>query len=324
MDELYLWDFWSLFDDDKKDFHVLSLSADKNLVTEDQHHFSSRLAYYRTSDFNSIKPDSLVRNVFTANSDSWDNTSIWSGDVIRIGQRYMLFYTSRNSYAKDVYTQHIGCAISDVDIYRPLQDWHRIPLIISADPKWYSVASDPYESSIHAWRDPFLFVANGKTYMLLAAKKASLPRNQRGCIAILRANNADLTEWVCLPPVYAQGDMGEVELPQLYRKGNGSLVCCFNSHARQDVAKRERKGGFYAVDFLDLLLEDEMQDLKILALTEDTGAYGFRVVPELNGAIVGFDIKNGKPINTGIITGYQHADGNLSDTTKQNYFTRNI
>ena len=63
MDELYLWDFWSLFDDVKKDFHVLSLSADKALVAEDQHHFSSRLAYYRTSDFNSIKPDSLVREV---------------------------------------------------------------------------------------------------------------------------------------------------------------------------------------------------------------------------------------------------------------------
>jgi beta-fructofuranosidase len=321
-----LWDFWSLYDSVKKDFHVLSLSADKNLVADDTHHFSSRLAYYKTSDFKSVLDETLIEDVFAASPNSWDNTSIWSGDVIRLGDQYMMFYTSRNSYAKDILTQHIGCAISKADAKLPLQEWHRIPTLISADPKWYTVKSDPSESSIHAWRDPFLFVANGKTYMLLAAKKASLPRNQRGCIAILRANNNELTEWVCLPPIYAQGDMGEVELPQIYRKSNGSLVCCFNSHARQDVTKRERKGGFYAVDFLDLLLEDEMQDLKILALTQDTGAYGFRVVPELNGAIVGFDIKSGKPVNTGISTGFQHADGRMcnTDTTINSYFTRSI
>lgn len=299
---LFLWDFWQIRSADG--FRVLSLSADRGLVAKEQHHFSARLAIYYTRDFQTftnLKPDN-----FCADPVGWDNTAIWSGDVIRWQGRYVLFYTSRNLQAGEM-DQHIGMAEAD-DLAGP---WARLPVILSADSRYYQTATDPAESSIHAWRDPFFFQEDGKSYLLVAAKARGLPKNQRGCIAVLRAEDDSLLRWRVLPPIYAPGTIGEIELPQLYRKSNGALVLCFNSHEKHDAGIRERKGGFYAMDFMDAIMSKDSAQVELLATTEDTGLYGFRVIPELDGRIVGFHLQDGGPASTSIKTGWSSANQEL-------------
>jgi beta-fructofuranosidase len=214
----------------------------------------------------------------------------------------MFFYTSRN--LADFYTQHIGVAVSN-----DLIDWMRLPVLLSADPKWYMTETDSGETSVHAWRDPFIFEEAGDHYMLLGAKAVHLPRNQRGAIALLRAVDSTLTRWKVLPPAYAPGCFGEIELPQMYRNKQGSLILCFNSHARYDVSRKERKGGMYLLNFSRYLLSGRLakSDIKLVTSTEQTGAYGFRVIPELNGLVVGFDKANGGFVRTNVYTELIHA-----------------
>lgn len=295
----FFWDFWQIYNHKKQDFDVLVLHAKADLVADEKHHFSSAIAHCKTQDFKVMYDVSL--NVFQA-STGWDNTSIWSGDVIWYKDKYFFFYTSRNIH--DFYTQHIGLAVSD-----DMLNWSRKAVLISADPTWYMTSSDSSENSIHAWRDPFIFEEAGSVYMLLGAKVRNLPANQRGAVAILRAVDTSLLRWEVLPSLYAPGCFGEIELPQLYKNESNQNILCFNSHAKHDTSMIERKGGLYALNLTAYLLNGKLikSDLKMLASTQETGAYGFRIIPELDGVIVGFDTTNGGMVNTGIHTNFRHA-----------------
>lgn len=109
----FFWDFWQIYNHEKQDFDVLVLHARADLVADEKHHFSSAIAHCKTQDFKVMYDVSL--NVFQA-STGWDNTSIWSGDVIWYKDRFLFFYTSRN--LSDFYTQHIGLAVS-----QDMLDW---------------------------------------------------------------------------------------------------------------------------------------------------------------------------------------------------------
>ncbi|MHA1480219.1 MAG: beta-fructosidase, partial [Candidatus Thorarchaeota archaeon] len=129
-------------------FHILYLNADSSLVQSNQHHFSARIGYATTKEFKSI--DWINDDVFHATKDGWDNTSIWSGDVIRISDRFLFYYTSRDNAVDDGFTQNIGLAYSKDFIH-----WNRVEdFQIQPDEKYYEPRSLEGDSTIHAWRDP--------------------------------------------------------------------------------------------------------------------------------------------------------------------------
>ena len=207
----YVWDFWYLFDARTKLFHVFFLCAEPSLVPTNEHHFSAAVGYGRTTDFESM--EWVAERVLGADAEGWDDTSIWTGDVVRIDGGALMFYTSRNSATDDGLTQNVGAAVS----VGSLEGWRRVPDIRIAPESPYEPRSCDGDTSIHAWRDPFLFRHNGETFMLLAAKSRARALGRKGAIALLRLHTGDLTRWEVLEPIADPGWYSEMEVPQIYR-----------------------------------------------------------------------------------------------------------
>lgn len=94
----------------------------------------------------------IDHDVFHASSESWDNTSIWSGDVIQCKDGYMLYYTSRNATIDDGMTQNIGLAFST-----DFRNWERVNRFgLEPDSRYYEPRFAEGDNSIHSWRDPYL------------------------------------------------------------------------------------------------------------------------------------------------------------------------
>jgi sucrose-6-phosphate hydrolase SacC (GH32 family) len=287
----YAWDFWYYFDENKGIFHVFYLNADRSLVPENRHHFASRVGYAITKDFSTI--ERVNDSVFAASEEGWDNTSIWTGDVVRVRKGYLLFYTSRDRGAGDGLTQNIGMAFS-----QNLVDWQRIPnLRIAPDPTFYEASTVTGDTGVHAWRDPFVFNLDAETYMILAAKAKKHPLGRKGTVALLKAIDRSLLVWKALPPLYSPGWYGELEVPQLYRETDSRLKLVFSVPGSLDLAPNTRRaGGFQMVG----VSQPQVSGTRPLAasnpavlLPYSSGIYACRVIPELNGEIVGFNIEAG-------------------------------
>lgn len=310
LDKRYSWDFWYHFDKDSDIFHVFYLNADRSLVPEKKHHFASRVGYAITKDFSDVKW--VNHNVFAASDEGWDNTSIWTGDVVKIRNGYMLFYTSRDDGVGDGLTQNIGMAFS-----RNLVEWQRVPdFRITPDSTYYEPETVRGDTSIHAWRDAFVFNLNAETYMILAAKAREQPMGRKGAVALLRATDRRLLRWKALSPMYSPGCYGEIEVPQLYRDTDNGLRLVFSTTSSSDrAANTGGAGGFQAVG----VSPPKISGADPSAATEpevllpySSGIYACRVIPELNGEIVGFDVKRGGFRRSGVTVDLHSMDRDFS------------
>lgn len=283
----FIWDFWYCFDKKDKIFHVHFLNTDRKFVKNNLYHQHAKAGYAKTDDFKHFKW--IDTAVFTASEDGWDNTSIWSGDLIKVRDLYLLYYTSRKVSEDDGFTQHIGLAVS-----HDLLKWTRVKdFILSADHKFYEIKTVAGENTVHAWRDPFLFVGrDGELYMLVAAKDKNSPINRKGAIALLRAKNGSFTDWESLFPIYSPAAFSEIELPQMYQDERGDLHLCFNAWAHYDFTDSNEKGGLYNVN-IHFNQGRMVSEMKPSLFTNDfTNYYGFRLIPELE-KIGCFSIKSG-------------------------------
>ncbi len=268
----YIWDFWYIRERDG--FSVFFLNCDRKYHRNDQQHHHSVVGRAKTLDFVDffdVEPD-----VFHATEDSWDNTSIWTGDTVDIaGERY-LFYPSRDRRERDGTVQHIGVAKAVGSSFQ------RLNIKISATKGFYLEHSDPRERSIQCWRDPFVFFLEDRLYILVAAKRDRSPIDHRGCIALLETDS-QLSDFRHIK-VLLDTDFSEVELPQIYRTEKGSLRVFFNA---KTAAGRKR---FVVTKAFSSITDEVTVDREIC--TEDFERdryYGFRIVPERNGAICAFD-----------------------------------
>jgi beta-fructofuranosidase len=288
----FVWDFWYHYDTKDQLFHILYLNADPCLVASNQHHFSARIGYAVTRDFTKIdwRSDNVFQaSVYSWDTYHWDNTSIWSGDIIKVHDGLLFYYTSRDQYVDDGLTQNIGLAFSTDYL-----QWERVPSFrLKPDPRFYEPQSVQGDSTIHAWRDPFLFRASGEIYMLLSAKDPFQTIGRKGCIGLLRSIDHSLTEWAALPPIYSPGWYSECEVPQLYKKKNQYLLA-YSSWAKYDLApSTQGQGGLQGVISTAGGIDEPFSELPQVLLAEASGLYACRVIPELDGDIVGFDIKKG-------------------------------
>ena len=298
----FIWDFWYHYDHLEELFHVLYLNADRAEANLKQHHQHSKVGYAVTRNF--VDFEYIDNEIFQANFEGWDNTSIWTGDLIKLSDRYLLYYTSRNRNEGDGFSQRIGAAYS-VD----LREWKRIPdMVIRPDPIWYETETVSNDDSIHAWRDPFLFVQDEEIYMIVSAKARRSEVTTKGTIGLLKADNKSLLSWVAQPPLYAPNSFSEMEVPQIYRNG-GKYTLVFSSWGWGDRSDTHYgKGGLISID---LMIENgifrTMGKSRILVPTE-SGLYASRVVPELQGEIVGFDVQRGGIRRSNITTNLSRVD----------------
>lgn len=278
----HVWDFWYTYDKAQRLFHIFYLNAPTHLVTDNQHHFSACVGYATTTDFQKIQWKK--HDVFCANKQGWDNTSIWTGDIIRIANGFLLFYTSRDQQMHDGMTQQIGLAYSN-----NMYEWQRIDdLRLRADSRYYEEQSLSEENTIHAWRDPYVFQYKNHTYMLITAKSKHCKINRKGAIALLRMKD-NLCEWEILPPLYAPGLYSECEVPRIYQS-NAKLYLTFSCFAKYDFSANENKGGLYSVE-----LTEDLETSKHAAncIVSEKQLYAAMILPELQGDVVGFHPNGG-------------------------------
>ena len=303
----FIWDFWYFYDKKTSIFHVLYLNTDPTLVNNNQHHFSSVVGYAVTKDF--IQMEWIDFDVFHAEPDGWDDTSIWTGDIIQCRNGFLFYYTSRNSCVDDCMTQNIGLAFST-----NFRDWRRVENFrLAPNTQYYEPRSVKGDDTIHSWRDPYLFINEGNIYMLVAAKDIKQPPTRKGSIALLRSIKNSLTNWEVLPPLYSPGCVSECDVPIIY-KYYDKLILIYSCWAKFDHASaKESKGGLHVVKGkgMDLTPENFLSNPSTL-LPERTGYYACRVVPELGGELVGPDFKQGGIRRIAIRTGFQNLNRDFS------------
>ncbi len=301
----FIWDFWYYFDPQEKLFHIFYLNANKDLVATEKHHFHSRIGYANTYDFRDIKYINF--NVLKASDNYWANTSIWSGDVIKINNGFLLFFTSRNKYQDDSLTQNIGIAYSKKDFNNWIVSDIRIP------PDFvYERRSLIGDTTIHAWRDPFVFRIDRQVYMLVSAKSIDSPLGRKGAIGLLKMKDNSFQEWEYLKPISEPSHYSEMEVPQLYINSQNEYELIFSCHSEYDFASTTNKVGG-----LQSLISTNWQNFSNsqanVLLPESSKLYACRAIPELNGEIVGFDLENGNLHRSNVKTNFKYVDRNFDD-----------
>ena len=297
----FTWDFWYYYEQQKKIFHVFFLNADRILRTEEKHHFSSEVGYATTKDF--ILFNWISNNVLCADKNQWFNSSIWTGDVIKINSGFLMFFTSRDKNDNDGMTQNIGAAYSE-KIEGP---WNPIPgFRLQPSPLFYQTKTNPDDVSIHAWRDPYLFMHNNNLHMLVTAKsnKGELKRN--GCLALLRSINNSPLSWEFLPPVYSPGYYSEMEVSQIYLNATNDFQLVYSSPPKWDFAPTTgNSGGLHSTKSTNPLDGYDNNKPEVL-LPFSSNLYACRIIPELDGEIVGFDTQTGGLKRSSVKTQLKH------------------
>ncbi len=302
----HVWDFWYHFAPETGIFHVFYLNADRALVAEDKHHFSSQVGYATTKDF--LQIDWISDRVLAADPCGWDNTSIWSGDIIKIQGGFLMFYTSRNQATDDGMTQNIGVAFTHH--IQSFDRWFRIPTIRIQPHDPYELQHVPADLTIQAWRDPFLFRYQEQIYMLLSAKDPTKPLGKKGTVALLKAKNNSFEQWEYLPPICQPGCYAEMEVPQLYRSG-ADYALVYSSWAKYDFSPATAHSGGLQGIISPSLFNFPATNPQVF-LAEASQLYACRIIPELNGEIVGFDTTTGGIRRSGVQTGLEHVDRDFS------------
>lgn len=303
----HVWDFWYHFAPETGIFHLFYLNADRESVAEDKHHFSSQVGYATTKDFLTI--DWISDRVLGADPDGWDDTSIWSGDVIKIQDGFLMFYTSRNQATDDGMTQNVGVAFTHH--IQSFDRWFRIPSVRIQPQSPYELRHVPDDMTIPAWRDPFLFRHHEQIYMLLSAKDSTQPVGKKGAVALLKAQNNSFDRWEYLAPICQPGFYAEMEVPQLYRASADAYALVYSAWAKYDFApSTQQSGGLHGI-LSPSLFNFPAVNPKVF-LPQTAHLYACRVIPELDGEMVGFDINTGGIRRSGVKTGLQHVDRDFS------------
>ena len=102
---------------------------------------------------------------------------------------------------------------------RSLLHWHRPaedPVITEAN----HVDGEGHATGIREWRDPYLFRANGAVHCVCGGN-LDVDGRARGAVQVYRAENAELTKWRWLGPLFVHPDanVGDVECPIFFPIG---------------------------------------------------------------------------------------------------------
>ncbi|MBD1874691.1 beta-fructosidase [Nodosilinea sp. FACHB-131] len=323
----HVWDFWYHFDPGTKLFHIFYLNADRALVASEQHHYASCVGHATTTNFVAIDWGNESNfDVLKPPIEHWANTCIWSGDIIKFQNGYLMFFTSRDCRQDDGMTQSIGVAYTS-DLF--LNQWHFFDTQLK--PKFfYQTRGVAEDLTIHAWRDPFLFRdrASRQIFMLASAKALNGPMGRRGVVALLQVADDNFaqavrgdSEWQYLPPLLEPGGYSEMEVPQLYRHVEGGYELVFSCWAKYDFSPvTGGVGGFQGLTIPQLWMQERAriplplstQAIHVL-VAETQGLYACRIVPELDGEIIGFDIQTGGIRRSGVQTSLASMDRDFSD-----------
>jgi beta-fructofuranosidase len=226
----WVWDFWHVHDGELH--HLYFLKALRSLGDPDLRHFHQTIGHAVSTDLVTwkVRPDALAPST----GDRWDNSTNWTGSVLRHDGMWWMFYTG-TSRAENSLVQRIGAATSH-DLYT----WERVgsqPLV-EADPRWYELLD---RSLWHdqAWRDPHVVKLDDTFHMFITARTNSGEPFSRGVIG--HATSDDLLHWTVGPPVSEPGDFGQLEVPQfIEHEGTCTMLFCTSPEVTAPGFERRR------------------------------------------------------------------------------------
>jgi beta-fructofuranosidase len=203
----YLWDFWIATSN--KEYHLFYLQANRNLPTPDERHKFASIGHAISADLYQWSEMGTVLE--KGPKGEWDDTSLWTGSIIKKNDLFYMFYTSRSSQEKGR-IQRIGLAISE-----DLHHWEKYKgnPIITANPQWYETCQIS-EDGLEHWRDPYVIyhAREGMYYAFICAKVNYGESQGRGCIA--RAKSKDLLCWEVIGPATRSGNFMQMEVPDVH------------------------------------------------------------------------------------------------------------
>jgi beta-fructofuranosidase len=228
----WVWDFWLAREGDRH--HVFFLQAPRDLGDPELRHRNASVGHAVSSDLSNwtVLPDALR----PGRPGSWDDLATWTGSVLERDGRWHMLYTGIST-VEDGLVQRIGLATSD-----DLTTWtkHTDNPVIESDSRWYEQL-DLRRWRDQSWRDPWLFVGDdGLVHALITARSPEGPADGAGVVA--HARSEDFVDWEVLPPLAGPGEFAQVEVPQLVRGGERTLIfvsCLAADHSRR---RRERLG----------------------------------------------------------------------------------
>ncbi len=241
----YLWDFW--FAERGSELHLFFLQAPRQECGDDperRHELASvGHAVLTPRGWKEIGPHPAFRR---AEGRAWDNTSIWTGSIIRhpISGLYTMLYTSRHAGEAPVWTprgwfrpQHIGAAVSaDLISWRRTETCRRRPVI--------SNPGKQHGCDGVNWRDPYLVRGrDGLFYAFISTRRADAPADSGGAIVYL--TSSDLERWSTAPQILiASTEFYQMEVPQVFFFPPGDhqrLYLLFSAQAEDCSAGRRRR-----------------------------------------------------------------------------------
>ena len=218
LSDKWIWDSWYVREGDL--WHGFFLQADRRIGEPDLRHVNVSQGHATSRDLKTWK----YRGTCFAPSagPAWDDYTTWTGSVVKGDDGlWHLFYTGA-SRAEDGLKQRIGHATST-----DLHDWRRVGdgLALDIDGRYEEFAPGLWHD--RAMRDPWVMRDPGGDGWLMyftARVPGIAEANAGGAIGF--ANSPDLYTWTLQDPVYAGGDFGQLEVPQVFEAG-GRWYCLF-------------------------------------------------------------------------------------------------
>ena len=319
--EYRFWDSWYLYEKTNNTFRALMLCAEQKYYEQGKHHEHSQLAYACSNDLKNWRGHRKI--ALPLNIDS----SIWTGSVIKWDNQYILAYTLRKTI-DSYFAEQTICFATSINF----KNWTKCKeefKITDIDPeeKYFLRSPEPKrDRTVHAWRDPFLFVYKNQVFMLVAAKRKDLFNNCRACVALFRAESSQPLnfKWKLICPSLIAG-YEELEVPQIYidqEKGVVWIIASTWDDRDYEISwlrgnrpmvtsspPAYRRHGYLlgfqiSINKFDKLLSKKPSNVlkyNRLGLVESTVLvepeamfYAGRIVPERNETILGFDPRTGE------------------------------
>jgi beta-fructofuranosidase len=246
LDSHYLWDSWIA--DDGENFHLFVLQAPRTIGGPENRHINATVGH-------AVSPD-LVNweyhgTCLGPSEDGWDDLAIWTGSVVREGDRWRLFYTAVNTGGLHVFDQRVGSAVSD-----DLHHWERVGdrPAVEPDPRWYKtlgLVPPPFETDAglvgrsETWRDPLAMKDpdGDDWHLLITARSAFAGPDDDGVVA--HASGPDLDHLRLGEPLCAPGaGFGQLEVLQI-KQIDGRWVLVFTCHPQEMTEERIARTGRY-------------------------------------------------------------------------------
>ena len=246
LEAYYIWDSWIA--DDGELYHLFFLQAPRALGNPSHRHVNAVVGHATSAD---LVDWDYLGVCFGPAETGWDDLAIWTGSVVREGDRWRMFYTAVNSGGHGVYDQRVGSAVSD-----DLRHWTRVgdQSVAHPDPRWYKTLalvpppkphSAPLDGRSETWRDPLALPdpdGNG-WHLLITARSAFAGRNDDGVIA--HAAGPDLDHLEIGPPLTEPGaGFGQLEVVQ-NKIIDGRPVLVFTCHPQEMTPERIAASGEY-------------------------------------------------------------------------------